>query len=123
MPFLQLVGKKPPPSCVRTALCVGSRLGVWKVAPEQAQVYVDAFATAISRLDLPQMAAIDFSWIHVEAAHGVPSGGSIVAKSGNRIAISFSQRNPADADTFTVGDDDGQLGFKKLLVFQVSPQP
>lgn len=108
-----------PDSTPTKAVChvVGLGLGVWQVAQEQAQVYVDAFANVISRLDLPHTAAIDFSWIPVEAAQGVTSGGSIMTKSGNAVAISFSERNPADADTFAVGDA-GQPGFKKLLVFQ-----
>ena len=89
---------------------------MWQVAGEQVQVYVDAFATAVTRTDLPFVAAIDFSWIRAKTAGGAASGEKIASRSGDEVVVSFSSRNPSDADAFSTSGPDG--GFNKLLVFQ-----
>ena len=89
---------------------------MWQVAGEQVQVYVDAFATAVTRTDLPFVAAIDFSWIRAKTAGGAASGEKIASRSGDEVVVSFSSRNPSDADAFSTSGPDG--GSNKLLVFQ-----
>ncbi|EMC93748.1 hypothetical protein BAUCODRAFT_150002 [Baudoinia panamericana UAMH 10762] len=72
---------------------VGLGLGVWEVNQRQAEYYVEAFATALSKLELAHVGTLEFAWIGVtnECQQLIRN----VAESRS-IRVTFSKRNPAE---------------------------
>jgi len=99
---------------------VGLGLGVWQVCDEQLHLSLDAWVRTIrTQLALPHVSDVDFSWwggysdvysnpltgvVHAVETHswrGLPTSGVLCGEpgtpaEGNRVAVHFSRRNPAD---------------------------
>ncbi|XP_042233290.1 uncharacterized protein LOC121873676 isoform X2 [Homarus americanus] len=69
---------------------VGLGLGCWLVTPQQHQLYVDAWAAALTAVDTSHIAHIDFSWIKVESCGGT-SDGEVMP--GTSVTVHFSERD------------------------------
>ena len=75
---------------------VGLGLGVWKKHKIQQKLMLDAYADALTELNLPNLADLDFSYFGDAYMLGeVTVGGEFTNKNKNKVKINFSQRNPA----------------------------
>mmetsp|Transcript_140392 Transcript_140392/g.244457 ORF Transcript_140392/g.244457 Transcript_140392/m.244457 type:complete len:246 (+) Transcript_140392:3-740(+) len=75
---------------------VGLGLGVWQIHDAQVQLQVDAYASMISRMDLPHVGELHFSWFgRCSACGGVKNGEELEARDGTRIRVVFDRRDPA----------------------------
>lgn len=72
---------------------VGLGLGVWQYVDNQAKFYVEAFASTIRELSLPNIGTLEFAWIHVP-----PDTRESIASAAKQqgIATIFSRRNSAE---------------------------
>jgi hypothetical protein len=73
---------------------VGLGLGVWLITPEQSGIMVEVYGDIISRRSLPHISDIDFSYM--EPSGDLRDGPKPEDKTGHKINIHFSKRNPAD---------------------------
>ena len=83
----------------KPAFChiVGLGLGVWAVDLAQKQIVVDAYATAVAKLRLPDVSDLNFAWFKkCSRCRDTPDGGEMVTDNGNRVTIRFNNREPAD---------------------------
>lgn len=73
---------------------VGLGLGVWQISPDQARLYVEAFAQIISSrgASLTEIKTLEFAWIDVP---GADRRKTREAAHAHGIDVVFSRRNPA----------------------------
>lgn len=72
---------------------IGLGLGVWEYSQEQAGIYINTFAEALSSFKFPHISTIEFGWIHVSETVQ-----QIVREAAQKqgIKVLFSRRNPAE---------------------------
>ena len=75
------------------AYVVGLGLGVWQYYHQQREWYLEAFAEAITELEIPHVSTVEFAYINVDKAVEKP-----VIEAGARkgIKVLFTRRNPAE---------------------------
>lgn len=63
----------------------------------QKQIVVDAYATAVAKMQLPDISELSFTWFKKCTHCGeTPAGESLKSASGNAIVVLFNMREPAD---------------------------
>ncbi|KAI7286664.1 hypothetical protein KC345_g995 [Hortaea werneckii] len=72
---------------------VGLGLGVWQHHPDQAEWYIDTFASLLGTLDLRNIGTVEFAYISNVPATTQDHVTKTAAKKGIRVL--FSKRNPA----------------------------
>lgn len=80
---------------------VGHGMGVWQVSTDQAQIYADCFADALTRLHLPNIKKLYFAWFDCDTCGGAKHGDKI-----GSTTIGFGKRNPAARDGFVDEETD-----------------
>jgi hypothetical protein len=75
------------------AYVVGLGLGVWQHNRDQAALYIEAFSSALSSMQLPNISTLNFAWIDVPKSCSVDLA-AVAQKQG--IKVIFSRRNPAE---------------------------
>lgn len=78
----------------------------------QKQIVVDAYATAVAKMQLPDISELNFTWFKKCTHCGeTPAGESLKSASGNAIVVLFNMREPADPLPASIAGD-------RLLVAQ-----
>lgn len=77
---------------------IGLGLGVWSVHAAQKKVVVDAYATAMRKMRLPDVADLNFTWFKgCKQCGGIANGEVLeVPENGNAVTVHFNKREPAD---------------------------